>query len=235
MDISLGYSTGVFFAYNIPLLQKVELIYKTQSDAIELGFTKKERLKGSFDTKLYHLVKKFKYRSIHAPVIDIRYPSKDSKWIIEKVLTLAENINANTVLFHPDLIDDFVWLNKQFGNLLAFENMDRRKPYGKSVKDMKEVFNKSPKAKWVFDVNHLYTINKTMSKTTVYYESLKDRLCHYHLSGYGGFHAPISVTKENIIFDGITDLSVPIICEGGSENMKELISQEHNYVLDRLN
>ena len=112
--------------------------------------------------------------------------------------------------------------------------MDKRPKFGKSIKDLKYVFKMVPHAKWVFDVNHLFTNNPSMSKADEYYTALGDRLCHYHFSGYGGFHKCISISREDIIFSGLTDLTKPIINEGADEKMKDVISKEHEYVLNHL-
>lgn len=232
--MDLGYSTGCFYAYDLPLKEKIRFILDIQRDAIEVIFQENRELREALGKETVGLVKKFKYRSLHAPVKNIKYPSSKSNPIVEKLLFLVEKINPQTVLFHPDLITDFNWLNQKFGPLLAFENMDFRKNYGKTIKDLEEVFDKSPQAKWVFDVNHLYTHNRSMNKANQYYQKFRDRFCHYHLSGYGGFHNCLCLTNEDIILKGIVDPSRPIISEGAAPNMKEVIRQEHAYILSKL-
>lgn len=234
MNIRLGYATGIFHFYDISLKEKIRSILEVQDDAIELGFVRSERLNEYFDDEVFELVKKFKYRSIHAPTVGVTYPSKEAESIIEKVVFIAEKIEADTVLFHPDVIKNFDWINEKLGDLLSFENMDSKKSYGKSIKDLEDIFTRSPQAKWVFDVNHLYTINKSMDQAEYYRERFGSRLCHYHLSGYGGFHTCLSVSKEDIILKGITDFSKPIIHEGAVKNMKDIIKDEHQYILERL-
>jgi len=73
-----------------------------------------------------------------------------------------------------------------------------------------------------------------MSRANQYYQKFKKRLCHYHLSGYGGFHDCLCLTREDIILKGITDYSKPIISEGAAKNMKEIIQREHRYILKKL-
>jgi len=121
MNIKLGYSTGVFYAYNIPLKEKVKYILNIQKDAIEVIFQKKKELLEAFNKDTVSMINKFKYRSLHVPVKKARYPSKKTEWLIDNLLLLTKKLNPNVVVFHPNLIDDFDWINRKFGSFLAFE------------------------------------------------------------------------------------------------------------------
>ncbi len=234
MKIKLGYSTGVFWNYDISLKEKVKLLLEIDQEAIEVMFNKPEALSQIPDSETLDLIKKFKYRSIHAPMKEVHYSQAKCEDLIDKLLLIAETIEAHTILFHPVNIEDHKWLGNKVGNIIAFENMDNRQHFGKTVKDLKSVYDKVPHAKWVFDVNHLYTHNPTLSKVNLYQKALGKRLCHYHFSGFGSFHDCISITKENVMFSGITDLTKPIISEGSDKKMKDVIKKEHKYILDYL-
>jgi hypothetical protein len=240
--LKLGYSTGAI-GTKLSLKERLKLIWEIEKFAVELGFTRSERLENAIDNESLQLIKQFEYISIHAPVkktvnpktregTAIRYPSKEADHIIEKIVHILKITSAQTVVFHPDLVDDFGWLNKIFKAKLAFENMDAKKEFGKTTKDLRQVFKKAPEAKWVFDLNHLYTVDPTMKLADRFYEAFKNRLCHYHLSGYGGFHNCLCLTKENIILEGIKEYSVPIIHEGSATREgKDLLIRENNYIL----
>ncbi len=234
MKIKLGYSTGVFWNYDISLKEKVKLLLEIDNEAIEVMFNKPETLSDIPDPETLNLINKFKYRSIHAPMKGVHYSQTKNENLIDKLLLVAEKIEAHTILFHPVDIEDHKWLGNKVGSKIAFENMDNRKQFGKTVRDLEGVYKKVPHAKWVFDVNHLYTHNPTMSQTNKYHKALGNRLCHYHFSGFGSFHDCISITKEDVMFSGITDLSKPIISEGSSKNMKDAIRKEHKYILNHL-
>ena len=232
--IKLGFSTGCFFEYDLPLEEKVKFISDLETEAIELGFVAKERLKEEISDKALALARKFKYRSIHAPGRSVTYPSKEADWIVKQLLLIAKKIKADTVLFHPDRVKDFDWLNKTFGSLVSFENMDSQKSFGGSIEDLRLVFERSPQAKWVFDLNHLYTLNPSMNQVEAYYKQFKDRLCHYHLSSHDTWHTLFTLTPKKAILNGVTNFDVPIIHEAGNKAMRELIKGEYDYLLEKL-
>jgi hypothetical protein len=232
--VKLGYSTGVFWNYNIPLKEKIKLLLQVSRDAIEIMFNESMVMDQKLDLETIRLIRKFKYRSLHAPCKQVYYSPHKSKNLLEKLLVIADQVSAHTILFHPINISSFSWLSNKIGHLLAFENMDARQTFGKTIDDLKKVFKETPQARWVFDVNHLYTNDSAMSQVKGFHKAFGSRLCHYHFSGYGGFHDCISVSKENIIFSGLADLTKPVISEGADKKMKDIIKQEHQYILNYL-
>lgn len=155
------------------LIAKLDKILKQQIHAIEFSPTRVNGLEINITKSLIKRFKSFEYRSIHAPVKDnnskyIYYPEHKSQKVLDKIDRFIQEIDPQVLVFHPDQIHDFNWLNKRYGSLLAFENMDKRKDFGKTIGDMKEVFEEAPKAKWVFDINHLYTNDKTMKSAQAF-------------------------------------------------------------------
>ena len=240
--IKLGYSLGGSKPKHPSLRERINILLSVENHAVELSYIDSTRLQEKLDNDDIEKMKKFKFISIHTPTIlsktnkkFIRYPSKEGNAFIDKILKIAKKINANIILFHPDLIDDFEWLNNKIGNHLAFENMDAGKSFGKTIIDLKKVFSKSPQAKWVCDVNHIYTIDQSMKLSEEYHKNFADRLSYYHLSGYGGGHNPLYISQEDIILKGIKNFSVPIINEGGAlKDGRESLLKENKYILDRL-
>jgi len=243
--IKLGYAIEVSKS-KYSLKERIQMLSEIGSEAIEFEFTYPESLDRALDDEDVNKLRQFKYISIHAPILNSsesatdsedrpRYSSSEADAIVKKLLTLAKKINASTVVFHPDLVDDFQWLNDKFGDLLAFENMDVHNLFGGTVDDMKKVFEKSPHAKWVFDVNHIYSIDPTMELAKVFFNAFSDRLCHYHLSGYGGDHDCFYRSHEDIIMKGITNFEVPILHEGCAlRDGRNSLKKENDYILERL-
>lgn len=201
------------------LITDLKSLLNLEDSAVELSLTVEEKLQHVWNQDIFTLVKKFHYRSIHAPVKTtdgrlLSYPSSKGKQLLEIIDGIAKGMQADTVLFHPDLITDFTYLNQKYGSRLAFENMDQSKPFGKTIEDLEMVFQQSPQAKWVFDINHSYTTDPTMTSAAKFYTHFKDRLCHYHISSFGGFHDCFVNTHEDIILQGIKDLKHPFIHEG---------------------
>jgi len=243
--IKLGYSLGVGGNPKHSIKERIKILSSVQTYAIELGYVVADRLQEELDDEDIYNIKKFDYISIHAPALvsDIggekiwmRYPSAQGEKAIEQIIKNAEAVKADTILFHPDLVDDSSWLSKKIGSRLAFENMDAKKSFGKTVEDLEKIFTQVPNAKWVCDVNHIYTIDHSMRLTDEFHNNFKDRLCHYHLSGYGGFHDCLYISQEDIILKGIKDFSIPIIHEGRAlKDGKDSLSKENQYIMDRLN
>lgn len=204
------------------------------------------RLEEKLDDEDIQGIKRFKYISIHASALLkdsdkkewLRYPSRETEATIDKIIQIADITGAQTILFHPDLVDDFKWLNDKIGDRLALENMDERKFFGKTVGDLEKAFSLAPKAKWVCDVNHLYTLDKTIRLAEEFHQAFAHKLCHYHLSGYGGpqLHDLLYLTREDIILEGIKNFSAPIIHEGRAlRDGKASLVKENEYILARLN
>jgi hypothetical protein len=243
--IKLGYSIGDNIP-GLPLSEQVKILSSIEKDAVEVGYVIAKRLKIKQNKETIDLLRSFNYVSVHAPALVsdnkdktsrewIDYPSSHGEEIVEQILEIADLIDADTILFHPDLVEDFDWLSKKVGDRLAFENMDDRKKFGKTVEDMEKVFEKVPNAKWVCDVNHIYTNDRTMKSSEEFHKAFADRLCHYHISGYGDFHDCFYRSKEDIILTGIKDLSIPLINEGIALREGEIsLRKEHDYILTRL-
>lgn len=239
--IKLGYSLGESKP-KFSLKERIKILMSVETHAVEVSFIVADRLNETLDAEDIENIKQFDSISIHAPAIDtekskkrIRYPGKEGNAMIDQLLVLADTINANFILFHPDAIDDFGWINNKVGTRLALENMDVSKPFGNTVEDLEQAFMQAPDAKWVCDVNHIYTMDKTMKLSEQFHKKLQDKLCYYHLSGFGDWHDALHLSQEDVILDGIKDLSKPIIDEGRAlRDGKESLLKENKYILDRL-
>lgn len=215
--------------------------------ALELTLIQLPNLKIGLSPTAQQRISQFKYISLHAPVTEsidpvtgkkkwLRYPSPAAELTVKLIKQLNDQVNIQTVLFHPDVVDDFNWLNQQFKEKLAFENMDNLKSFGKDVADLHQVFTRSPQAKFVLDVNHVYTNDPTMKLATDLHQHFGERLCHYHVSAYNGFHDVFATNpNESVILTGIQDLTKPLIHEGGLIlKDKKLLTQEDKFLREQL-
>lgn len=231
-----GYSTGVFTIDKLSLEDRVRLLFEFQRDVIEVGLGRVERLQQTITDQTFQMVRQFAYRSLHAPS-DIRYPSKESVAWMPTLLAITDRAEIHTVVVHPDIVDDVTYLSKCFGSRLALENSDVNKSFGQTVEDMEGVLEQAPDAGWICDTNHFYTIDRSMKIADAFHARLGNRLRHYHVSAYQGFHHPFvafDTRAEDVILSGIRNLRVPIIHEGGTKGMKNLLAKERDYVLERL-
>ena len=82
---------------------------------------------------------------------------------------------------HPDAIHDHeLW--QIFGDKLCIENMDDRKPIGRTADELDVVFAALPNARLCFDIGHAHEIDRSMS---LGYEILRrhgNRITHVHAS-----------------------------------------------------
>jgi hypothetical protein len=220
-------------------VENLQKVLQFSNEAIELSFTDSNEV--YYSKKVSSLFKQFKYKSIHLPVVTksggekffLKYPNDGYSTFLDIIDKIIDDSKPDTILVHPDQINNFEYFNKKYGTMLAFENMDNRKEFGKTVKDMEKAFKNSPQAKWVFDVNHVYTNDHTMNQADDFYNNFKEKITHYHLSGFGGFHDAISVSREDIILNGIKSVDVPIIDEGNLMK-KDILLSEYEYVYNRL-
>ncbi len=227
MNLDIGFATSIKSSDATQLEKKLDKMLVISDAAIEISLTRGEKMKHDWTDTLLSLVKKFQYRSLHAPVFyldrdDLRYAPSDAQaeHLLKTIDFLVDQANMDTVLFHPDIVDDFQFLEERYGSKLAFENMDDQKQFGKTVKDMEYVFHQAPSAKWVCDVNHIYTNDRSMESTFDFHCRFKQRLTHYHVSAYGGWHDSFTnldnPEEEKIILSGIVDTSLPLIHEGNA-------------------
>lgn len=221
------------------LVRNLKKALDFSNGAVELSFTSLHKV--VYSREMVDVFNKFKYKSIHLPVVEeisgvksfLSYPDTNIELQLGIIDQIIMESSPNTVLIHPDQVNDFDWVSKKYGSQLAFENMDSEKKFGKTINDIKNVFRKCPQAKWVFDVNHIYTYDNSMKLADDFYNAFKDRLTHYHLSGYGGFHDALCLSKEDIILKGIISFDFPIIDEGNLL-LKNVLNEEYEYILERI-
>src|SRR4051794_1997340 len=67
------------------------------------------------------------------------------------------------VVVHPDVIFDRPrW--RVLGEALFIENMDKRKPVGRTVEELQEFFRDLPAARFCFDIGHARQVDPSMTE-----------------------------------------------------------------------
>jgi len=70
------------------------------------------------------------------------------------------------VVVHPDTIySGAVW--RTFGASIYIENMDKRKPVGRTAGELKSLFERFPEAGLCFDIGHARQVDPTMGQATM--------------------------------------------------------------------
>jgi len=224
----IGFSTGCLYKnFNPVSKEAIEIVRSTGCRCIELCVGKVERM------------------SLHLPD-DVKYSNnEETKNLFDKIIDLHKRICFDSVVLHPDLV--LYW--DYICNIdlpLAFENMDNRKDFGKSVEDMQKVFSRRNFG-FVLDLMHAFTNDSSMKLSKEFYNNFKNKICHLHLSGYfiqedGQSHSPLFQTKQKNILLSVP-LGKPVVIESVFSNcinkdkvkfMKECLDKELNYVRNLL-
>ncbi len=229
LPFPFGFSTGSFYPYS-DLNQVISYLTSLPVNAIEINFGRPKEL-DHFNSKTLSLLRSFSHISIHAPFVGVRYNSSSSP-LLHQLLQIQQQTHARYILFHPDLVDDFKLIQQVLGPLAAYENMDCRKNFGNSLADLETIFALHPEAGWVYDLNHVFTLDPTMNLGEKLYQTFKTKLVGYHLSGYGNeklLHTLLYQTQELPILQALHNYQVPVIHEGICSHIDKL-NQEINYL-----
>jgi len=217
--------TDKYFDSSIDIFKKIE------NDVIEVCLHDAEEV-----DKLQNISKKvkdFSYKSIHLPTQNIRYKNDQlTKDLLDKVEKFYHEIDANLVLVHPDLVEDWEVFDKYKLNW-AIENMDKEKEKYKTAEELADFFRMKPNWKLVLDLNHCYTNDKTMKLAGEMIGQFKNRIAEVHLSGHTDLHDPLFLTKQNFILDYCNKLDVPIVIESVFDKIED-VKKEYDYITDYL-
>jgi endonuclease IV len=85
------------------------------------------------------------------------------------------------IVLHPDAMHRIdLW--REFGDLLYVENMDKRKPIGRTVQELAGIFNALPDALFCFDIAHARQVDSSMTEAFVILKHFGSRLRQVHIS-----------------------------------------------------
>lgn len=227
--MNIGFSTGFLHREIGPISSRaLEICREVSAKAIEINCI------GGIDEKGDELILikpqallGFEHVSIHSPS-KVRYGDDNSTCqLLAAIEHVCREIPIHVVVFHPDLVDCWEVLS-EFKIPYAFENMDHRKEFGKSILDLKAVFLHCD-AKFVLDLNHCYSMNSSMVTARELIEHFGDRLCEVHLSGFTAYHELLCETLQTEIMDALPEKDVPIILEGDCKSVID-VQREYDYV-----
>lgn len=136
----------------------------------------------------------FRYISIHGPSKQ-RALSEDE--LVAELGKLAGY--ADGVVMHPDTFER-PDLYRPLGAKLLLENMDARKPTGRTSEELAATFAELPEAGFCFDIAHAWSIDPRMSVAADLLDRFGDRLRHLHLSSLSHdlHHVPLTAEHEEL-------------------------------------
>ena len=167
----------------------------------------------------------FSFISVHAPS---SFTIELEQWVVDQLNSIRGY--GFPVVVHPDVIfTPGRW--QQFGTMLLVENMDKRKPIGRNVGELRQIFDQLPEARFCFDIGHARQVDPSMTEASLLLSAFGDRLAEVHISevNTASRHDPISpnaVIAFQSVARHIPD-EVPIVLEtlidkGQSEIQREV-------------
>ena len=149
--------------------------------------------------------------SVHAPSQRVELSESE---LFEQLESLAPFVDG--IVVHPDLIIEVDnW--KVLGERAYIENMDNRKPIGRTVDELQPFFDALPAARFCLDLGHAWQIDPTMRLATELLHAFHSRLAELHISEVDADsrHRPISSKAAND-FRAVAELipeNIPAIIE----------------------
>jgi len=187
----VGASTGYMQSLRGDWEAQVAEAWRVSSFAIELSALSESELPSLAEYLRQTPSLPFRYVSVHGP-------SKGRQMGEEQlVASLAQFARlADGIVMHPDTMDD-LRLYRPLGHKLLLENMDSRKPDGRTPEELHRAFEEFPEAGFCFDIAHAWSIDPSMAVANELLDSFRGRLRHVHLSSLSEDLHHVSLTEED--------------------------------------
>lgn len=235
----IGFSTGALYSWGLDLNEQIKLLSELNLDAVELSFINIDELKCELSPESIAYLKTIPYVSIHAPIFNANreklsicdYPVK-----LTKLCVMAKKIDAKSVVFHPDTINDWEDFS-QWDMPIAIENLPAEDNYDNTK--LIEIFKQYPHFKMILDTAHAFSCSENQ-----YVEVFADKITHIHLSdrrfnsekGKLRDHETFYGCNEKSKFDSLKKLDCTLMIEisikdkkGDLENIKNEIQTVREY------
>jgi len=188
----LGASTGYMEANRSDWAAMVAEAMETSRFAVELAALSEQELPGLEAYLAAGPELPFDYLSVHAPAKHLRMPEAE---LVARLAHLAPLVDA--IVVHPDAMDDPL-AYRALGSCLVLENMDARKPAGRTAAELEPFFAALPDAGLCLDVAHVLTVDPSMAEGERLLDAFAGRLRHLHVSSIDSVcrHRPLTVEHE---------------------------------------
>ncbi len=158
--------------------------------AVELSALRDYELPGLMSAAASLNLERYSYVSVHAPS---RF-SELSESEVSRLLGLCRD-HGWPVVLHPDAIQDPAHWDG-FGDLLCIENMDKRKPRGRTPHELDRWFDRFPEASFCLDLGHARQVDPSMTGAHEFVNRFGNRIKQIHLSELNSRskHKPLSTS-----------------------------------------
>lgn len=225
----IGFSTGSLALSDFRAA--LSLLEGRRTTAVELSALRRRELDPLLDAISSLDLSRFAHVSLHAP---IDYDDHEETTIASALREIAL-ARGWPVVLHPDGICRIErWMG--FGPLLCIENMDGRKAWGRSAKELRTVFESLPDASLCFDIAHARQYDPTMAEAARILHEFGPRLVEVHISDLdpGSSHIrlmPAAIRSYRAVA-GLIPHHIPIVIE--SPVGPEQIDPEMAHALEAL-
>ena len=205
----LGYSTG---ALALSDFRKALQILKDQPvQVVELSAIREQELIPLLHSLRDLDLSKFEYVSIHAPS---SFSVEAEAGIFQELYKIRHR--GWPIVVHPDTLHDLsLW--RQLGDILCIENMDKRKPLGRTAQELEILFDEFPEASFCFDIGHARQVDTSMTEAYRMLKKFSSRLRQVHISEVNTLNKHDRLSFVSILdFQEVTHLipdSTPVIIE----------------------
>ena len=205
----IGFSTGALARGDFR--SGLAILHRHKIDVVELSALRVSELAPLAEAISDLDLSGFTFVSIHAPS---RFAPEEEAWVVDHLRVLADQ--GFPIVVHPDVIfSPYRWL--MLGDRLLIENMDKRKPIGRTVDDLRGLYEVLPAARFCFDVGHARQVDPSMTEAALLVRCFQDRLCEVHMSevNTASRHDPISKNAVNAFRTVMSSIAedIPIILE----------------------
>lgn len=187
----IGFSTGALECGDYRTA--VNWLWKHHFDTMELSALRVSELKPLLRDLNNLPVDHFKYVSFHAPSW---FEAADESKVVKELEPVYRR--GWNIVVHPDVIrKPSLW--RRFGKQLLLENMDRRKPIGRTADELQSLFTQLPNARLCLDMAHARQLDTTLTLLTELIRRFSDRIAEVHISELDSAcqHQPMSWCAVN--------------------------------------
>jgi hypothetical protein len=170
----IGFSTGAL-AY-ADFREALRMLDHKEVQTVELSALRRDELVPLLQAIPSLDLSGFQYVSIHAP------GQFEANWEAALWEQLCrEKTRGWPIVLHPDSIIDFgLW--RELGASVCIENMDKRKPVGRSAVELAGIFAQLPDATFCFDIGHARQFDPTMTEAWAILRQFGSKLRQVHVS-----------------------------------------------------
>lgn len=171
---AVGFSTGAVALGDFD--RALQLIDNLNAEAVELSALRISELSTLISALGRLRLEKYKHVSLHSPSA---FTEAEEHGVIQQLRIAAAK--GYCVVVHPDAMHNVTaW--RVLGDRLCIENMDKRKPVGRTSVELRHFFDLLPEASMCFDIAHARQVDSSMTEAYRLLREYGSRVRQVHVS-----------------------------------------------------